>query len=97
MRHACPLRRRSLTLLQGTFAFRTGPATLRVDDLAAALNTAVAVGAVKVDADAYRRHALETLKATGEILPGCVPVGEREHFGVDFGKDNGERSSTGDQ
>ncbi len=85
--------RRSLHLLQGTFAFRTVPATLRVDDTAAALNTAVTVGAVRVDADAYRRHALGTLKATGEILPGCVPVGEREHFAVRFGKD----SSTGDE
>ncbi len=81
-------RRRSLTLLQGTFAFRTVPATLRVDDTAAALNIAVEVGAVKVDADAYRRHAVDTLKATGEILPGCVPVGEREHFSVRFGKDS---------
>ena len=58
-----------------------------------ALNGAVEVGAIKVDADAYRRHALGTLKTTGEILPGCVPVGEREHFG----KDSGERGSTGDQ
>jgi hypothetical protein len=86
-------RRKSLVLLQGTLAFRLVPATLRVDDLAAALNTAVTVGAVKVDADAYRRHALDTLKATGEILPGCVHQGEREHFSVRFGKDAG----TGDQ
>ncbi len=81
-------RRRSLTLLQGTFAFRMVPATLRVDDVAAALNTAVEVGAVKVDADAYRRHALDTLKQTGELLPGCVQQGEREHFAVRFGKDS---------
>jgi hypothetical protein len=26
-----------------------------------------------------------TLKATGELLPGCVTVGEREHFAVRFG------------
>ena len=45
------------------------------------------VGAVRIDADAYRRHALEALKTTGEILPGCVTVGEREHFGINFGKD----------
>ncbi len=82
-------RRRSLALLQGTFAFRAVPATLRVDDLAAALNTAVEVGAVRVDADAYRRHALEALKTTGEVLPGCVREGEREHFSVRFGKDAG--------
>jgi hypothetical protein len=82
-------RRKSLVLLQGTFAFRTVPATLRVDDVAAALNTAVEVGAVKVDADAYRRHARGTLKATGEILPGCVHQGEHENFAVRFGKDAG--------
>ncbi len=87
------MRCQPLTLLQGTFAFHTVPATLRVDDTAAALNKAVEVGAVKVDTDAYRRHALGTMKATGEILPGCVPVGEREHFAVRFGKD----SSTGDE
>jgi hypothetical protein len=48
---------------------------------------------VKVDEAAYRRHALDARKATGEILPGCVTVGEREHFTVRFGKD----SSTGDE
>ncbi len=81
-------RRRSLTLLQGTFAFRAVPATLRVDDLAAALNTAASLGAVKVDEAAYRRAALDARKATGELLPGCVIVPEREHFGVSFGKDS---------
>jgi len=81
-------RRRSLHLLQGTFAFRTVPATLHVDDLAAALSTAASLGAVKVDAEAYRRYALDTLKRTGEVLPGCVQQGEREHFSVRFGKDS---------
>ena len=55
--------RRSLTLLQGTFAFRSVPGTLRVDDTAAALNTAVEVGAVKVDVDTYRKAAIEARKA----------------------------------
>jgi 4-hydroxyphenylpyruvate dioxygenase-like putative hemolysin len=82
-------------LLQGTFAFRNVPATFRVDDTAAALNTAVEVGAVKVEADAYRRHALDSLKATGEILLGCVHQGEREHFAVRFGKDSS--SNAGDE
>jgi hypothetical protein len=39
---------------------------------------------LRVDADAYHRHALDTLKATGELLPGCVREGEREHFPVRF-------------
>ena len=83
-------RRRSLTLLQGTFAFRTVPATLRVDDLAAALSTAATLGAVKVDAAAYRAAAIEAQKATGELLPGVVIVPPSEHFGINFGKDSGK-------
>jgi len=81
-------RRKSLALLQGTFAFRAVPATLRVDDVAAALSTAASIGAVKVDAAAYRAHALDAQKTTGELLPGCVIVPEREHFSVSFGKDS---------
>ena len=42
-------------LLQGTSAFRTVPATLWLDDTAAALNKAVEVGAVRVDVDTHRR------------------------------------------
>jgi len=81
-------RRRSLALLQGTFAFRAVPATLRVDDVAAALSTAATLGAVKVDAAAYRAAAVEAQKTTGELLPGVVIVPERESFGVTFGKDS---------
>ena len=75
-------RRKSLALLQGTFAFRAVPATLRVDNVAAALNTAASMGAVKVDAAPYRQAALEAQRATGELLPGCVIVPPSEHFGV---------------
>ena len=75
----------SLALLQGTFAFRTVPATLRVDDVATALNTAVEVGAIRVDTAAYRAAALEARNATGELLPGVVIGPEREHFGIHFG------------
>ena len=64
------------------------PATLRVDDVAAALETAASLGAVKVDVDTYRRAALDAKKATGELLPGCALVPEREHFGINFGKDS---------
>jgi len=89
-------RRKSLTLLQGTFAFRAVPAAIRLDDVAAALNRAVEVGAVKVDAAAYRAAAIEAQKATGELLPGVVIVPEREHFGVRFGKDS-EASEQGEE
>ena len=81
-------RRKSLALLQGTFAFRAVPATLRVDDVAAALNRAAELGAVKVDVSAYREHATAARNATGELLPGVVIVPAREHFGVSFGKDS---------
>jgi len=83
-------RRKSLALLQGTFAFRAVPATLRVDDVAAALSTAATLGAVKVDAAAYRAAALDAQRTTGELLPGCALVPEREHFGINFGKDSGD-------
>ncbi len=83
-------RRRSLALLQGTFAFRAVPATLRLDDLAAALSTAATLGAVKVDAAAYRAAALDAQRTTGELLPGCVIVPPSEHFGINFGKDSGK-------
>ena len=46
---------------------------------------------------AYRQIALEAQKATGEVLPGVVIVPPSEHFSVSFGKDSGERDSTGDQ
>jgi len=77
--------------------FRQVPATLRVDDLAAAWDTAAELGAVKVDAAAYRRHALDTLKATGEVLPGCLREGEREHFAVRFGKDGSSGAAAEEQ
>jgi phage host-nuclease inhibitor protein Gam len=87
-------RRKSLVLLQGTFAFRTVPATLRVDDLAAALNTAVTVGAVKVDTAAYRAAALNAQRTTGELLPGVVIAPEHETFAVRFGKDSSSDTDT---
>ncbi len=74
-----------------------GTIGLRVDDLAAALNTAATLGAVKVDAAAYRAAALDAQRTTGELLPGCVIVPASEHFSVSFGKDSGERDSTGDE
>jgi len=83
-------RRKSLALLQGTFSFRAVPATLRIDDTAAALNTAATLGAVKVDASAYRSAAIEAMKMRGELLPGVVAVPERESFRLDFGRDSGD-------
>ncbi len=46
----------------------------------------------------HRQQVLDTLKATGELLPGCVTVGEREHFAVRFGhaRMTGKDAGTGD-
>jgi hypothetical protein len=40
---------------------------------------------------------LNTPPLTAELLPGCVTVPEREHFGVSFGKDSGTQDGAGDQ
>ena len=97
-------RRKSLTLLQGTFAFRAVPPTLRLADEAAALDYAERRAAFKgnpegtgpadfppcaplvpvLDAVTYRQAAANWFEQTGELLPGCVHVGERETFAVRF-------------
>ena len=60
-------RRRSLALLQGTFAFRAVPATLRLDDLAAALDYAERRAAFK--------GKPETAGMTGPAdFPNCAPL-----------------------
>jgi len=80
-------RRKTLTLLQGSLSFRTVPASLRVDDAAAALDTAAAMGHIRVDEARYREAANEAQKTTGELLPGVVVVPERENFAIRFGKE----------
>ena len=76
---------------------RTVPASLRVNDTAAALSTAATLGAVKVDTAAYRQAALEARNATGELLPGVVVVPPSEHFGISFGKDSGSHGGKEDE
>ena len=80
-------RRKSLHLLQGTLAFRTVPASLRVADAEAALPRAHALGCtrVEVDATAYREAAQKALEKTGELLPGVQRVPEHESFTLRFG------------
>ena len=86
-------RRKSLTLLQGTAAFRTVPAGLRISDPAAALdfcrkNFPDAVKTAEtLDAAKYREWA-ETLKNAGaDALPvGVEATPQREAFCVKFGK-----------
>ena len=81
----------SITLLQGTCAFRTVPAGFRLTDTAAALRFAKECGgmlktAESLDAEAYRCAADHALEVYGEQFPGMESVPEREAFSVRFGK-----------
>ena len=84
-------RRKSITLLQGTCAFRTVPAGFRLTDTAAALRFAKECGGMlktveSLDAEAYRAAADHALEAYGELYPGMETTPEREAFSVRFGK-----------
>jgi phage host-nuclease inhibitor protein Gam len=81
-------RRRSVTLLHGTLAFRTVPASLRVGDPSDALTTAKAVipTAVQtieqIDRKAFLEFAKQHFATTGELLPGIERTEARETFGI---------------
>jgi phage host-nuclease inhibitor protein Gam len=81
-------RRRSVTLLHGTLAFRTVPASLRVGDPSDALTTAKAVipTAVQTIEQLDRKAFLDFAKAhfaeTGELLPGIERTEGKETFGI---------------
>jgi len=84
-------RRKSITLLQGTCAFRTVPAGFRLTDTAAAFRFAEECGGMlktvqTLDAEAYRIAADHDLKSGGELYPGMETTPERESFSVRFGK-----------
>ena len=83
-------RRRSITLLQGTCAFRTVPAGVRLTDTNAALRFARECGGMlktveTLDAEAYRIAAARDLESGGELYPGMETTPERESFSVRFG------------
>ena len=78
-------RRRSVTLMYGTLAFRSVPARLEIADAQAAADVALTLGLVKpasADLAAYRKRAEEALGETGELLPGVALVEARESFSV---------------
>ena len=84
-------RRKSITMLQGTCAFRTVPAGFRLTDTNAALRFAKECGGMlktveSLDAEAYRAAADHALEAYGELYPGMETTPEREAFSVRFGK-----------
>jgi phage host-nuclease inhibitor protein Gam len=84
-------RRRSVTFLQGTVAFRTVAPSVKVCDLAAALAHAqAAVPAlvrtqIALDAAGYRDQAAKHFRETGELLPGCDSTPEHETHRLTFG------------
>jgi phage host-nuclease inhibitor protein Gam len=85
-------RRRSVTFLQGTVAFRTVAPSVKVSDPAAALVYAHDNGlpavktVVTLDAAAYRAQAEQHRQETGELLPGIETTPEHEEHRLTFGK-----------
>ena len=82
---------KSITMLQGTCAFRTVPAGFQLTDTNAALRFAKECGGMlktveTLDAEAYRVAADHALEAYGELYPGMETTPERESFSVRFGK-----------
>ena len=84
-------RRRSLTLLQGTCAFRTCPPSLKISDPAAALDFCrrnlpdCLKTAETLDTTKYREFAEKMQKAGAETLPvGIETVPQKENFSIKF-------------
>lgn len=95
------LKKRSITLLHGTLAFRKVSAseTVEVEEKETAEAEARARGFVKdvlppVDMTGYRKAALAALKADGELWPGLLykTTPERDSFRIDFPVPGTERS-----
>lgn len=89
-------RRRSVTTLYGTLAFRTVPARLEVTDPQSAADVAITLGLVKPaapDLVAYKKRAEEALATTGELLPGVGMSEARESFAVRLAR--GDREAPG--
>lgn len=85
-------RRQTVTLMQGTVAFRQVAPTLRVASQADAITTARAVcpdavteeTVTKLDAAALLKAARAHFEATGELLPGIERTEGRESVSVKF-------------
>lgn len=84
-------RSKTLLLHQGTAAFRTVPASLRVLSSRDALDYARAQGweliktVESLDAEGYKSRAAVVQSQTGEVLPGLEVIAARESFSVRFG------------
>ena len=89
---------KTLPLHQGTAAFRTVAAAIRVRSAAEALEYARQQGweliktVESLDSEGYKKQAAAVRAETGEVLPGIEVTEERENFSIKFGaaKDAGE-------
>ncbi len=85
-------RRRFLTLIQGTLAFRPVAPILCISDCTAALQWAkdfaphLVIVSEELDAEAFCNIANQTRNKVGELLPGVEITAAREEFCVYFGK-----------
>lgn len=87
-------RRRSLTLFQGTLAFRFVAPAMKVSDQEAAIRWAkenapdlVSVTTTEaIDGKAFLRQAKAAQLADGELLPGVAVSEGGETFSIQFGK-----------
>lgn len=87
-------RRRSVTFLQGTVAFRSVPASLKLADATKALQWAKAhrpelvrvETKERVSADAFKEIAASVYDADGELLPGIERTGEHRSVTLTFGE-----------
>ena len=84
-------RSKTLALHQGTAAFRTVSASLRVMSSRDALDYAWEQGwpvirsVETLDAEEYKKQAAAVQAETGEVLPGIEVIPERESFCIRFG------------
>lgn len=84
-------RRKSVTLLQGTLAFRTTPPRLVIAELREAFEWATANGRDdlirrELNAGEFREAAERTYRETGELLPGVDTVPATQSFSIRFPK-----------
>ena len=81
--------RKSLTLLQGTCAFRSLPAGVKIVDAGELLRYAEANGRedlLKIEMQVNTEAAKAYVEETGDLLPGMDTVPARESFSIKFGK-----------
>ena len=97
-------RRKSITLLSGTVAFRTVPGGIKIVDKEAALEAARGLcpeairtkTEVTLDGDAYRAAAQAALEDRGELLPGVELTVAQESMRIDAPKDpKGQNNAEG--